>query len=108
MSDQPISRRTFLKAGTCGLAAAPVAGLVWGGNVQAQEKKIKESDDDAKALDYVHDASDSDHSDYEEGQNCLNCDLYTDPDAEDWGPCAVFPGKLVNAKGWCSSWVERA
>ncbi|SFM66151.1 Tat (twin-arginine translocation) pathway signal sequence [Ectothiorhodospira mobilis] len=107
MSDHPISRRKFLKAGTCGLAAVPVAGLFWSGNAQAQER-LKENDPSAQALDYVHNAADSDHADYQQGQNCLNCDLYTDPNAKDWGPCAVFPGKLVAAEGWCSAYVPRS
>ena len=24
------------------------------------------------------------------------------------GPCSIFGGKLVNAKGWCTAWVKKA
>jgi len=73
-------------------------------------EKLEESDPTAQSLAYVHDASDVDASQqsrYEEGQNCANCSLYT-PDSsseEEWGGCAIFPGKLVNANGWCSAYV---
>lgn len=73
-------------------------------------QKLEESDPTAQSLAYVHDAGDVDASQqsrYEEGQNCANCSLYT-PDSsseEDWGGCAIFPGKLVNANGWCSAYV---
>jgi hypothetical protein len=39
---------------------------------------------------------------------CGNCSLYSgSPGASD-GPCSVFGGKLVNAKGWCTAWVKKA
>jgi hypothetical protein len=28
-------------------------------------------------------------------------------DSGEWRGCTAFPGKLVNAKGWCSAWVEK-
>ncbi|MDZ7670949.1 MAG: high-potential iron-sulfur protein [Gammaproteobacteria bacterium] len=72
--------------------------------------KLEESDPTAQSLAYVHDAGDVDaaqQSRYEEGQNCANCSLYTADSSseEDWGGCAIFPGKLVNANGWCSAYV---
>ena len=102
--DHQVSRRGFLKFGAYGLLAVPVAGLGWSTQAKAMER-LDEDSAEAQALDYVHDAADADHPSYEEGQVCDNCDLWTDPTAEDWGPCAVFPGKLVAAGGWCSAWV---
>jgi hypothetical protein len=29
-------------------------------------------------------------------------------DSGEWRPCQIFPGKAVNANGWCSSWMHRA
>ncbi|MDP5191762.1 high-potential iron-sulfur protein [Rheinheimera baltica] len=26
---------------------------------------------------------------------------------EAWRPCGVFPGKLVNAEGWCAAWAKK-
>ncbi|MGB5834261.1 MAG: high-potential iron-sulfur protein [Thiohalocapsa sp.] len=37
-------------------------------------------------------------------QNCINC-LFTQADAGEWRPCQLFPGELVAANGWCSSWT---
>lgn len=55
----------------------------------------------AKALAYVHTSEIPD-------QLCNNCQLYTGKDDEAWGPCAIFPGQVVNAQGWCKSWIKKA
>lgn len=73
-------------------------------------ERLEESDPTAQSLGYVHDAADVDGSQqprYEEGQVCANCSLYTADSSseEDWGGCSIFPGKLVNANGWCSAYV---
>ena len=26
----------------------------------------------------------------------------------EWRPCSLFPGKAVNANGWCASWTLKA
>jgi hypothetical protein len=87
---------------------------------------LDENAPDAQALAYTHDASEVDpdqHPRYEAGQVCANCSLYLpelgaevqagtgqDPAeaAPGWGGCTLFPGRLVNAAGWCSAWVPRA
>jgi hypothetical protein len=87
---------------------------------------LDENAPDAQALSYTHDASTVDpaaHPRYEQGQVCSNCALYQvrvegevqtgtgqDPveDVPGWGGCTLFPGRLVNAAGWCSAWVPRA
>ena len=38
-------------------------------------------------------------------QFCDNCQLYQGGD--EWGPCSIFPGKAVAAKGWCNAWVPK-
>ncbi|MFP4244594.1 MAG: high-potential iron-sulfur protein [Ectothiorhodospira sp.] len=106
MKKQDISRRSFMKFGTAGMVAVPLAGLGWTTTAAAAEQ-LEESSAEAKALNYVHDATTSEHDSYEEGQECINCLLYTDPSQEEWGGCAVFPGKEVNAKGWCTAYVAR-
>jgi hypothetical protein len=72
------------------------------------EERLSEDDAQAQALNYRHDASKVEHADHQEGQTCANCQLYTDASAEEWGPCGAFPGKLVNANGWCTAWVPRS
>ena len=39
---------------------------------------------------------------------CSNCNFYSGKPADANGPCSVFGGKLVAAKGWCASWVKKA
>ncbi|MCG5500585.1 high-potential iron-sulfur protein [Ectothiorhodospira lacustris] len=102
-----VSRRRFLQFGAYGLVAVPLAGaLGWATAAQAADK-VDESSDTAQALGYRHDAAGVDHPAFVEGSNCANCLLYTDTGG-DWGPCAVFPGQQVAAKGWCTAWVARS
>ncbi|SIT66158.1 High potential iron-sulfur protein [Ectothiorhodosinus mongolicus] len=102
MKEQDVSRRKFLKAGAAGLVAVPVAGLGWTTTAAAggHGDRLDESDPAAQALQYVHNTANP-------AQNCANCLLYNDPSQTEWGPCAVFPGKLVSANGWCTAWVAR-
>ncbi len=39
-------------------------------------------------------------------QHCSNCALAQGEG--EWVGCAIFPGKAVNANGWCTGWVPRA
>ena len=100
--DTNLTRRRLL----AGLVAVPAAPLMF--MPAMANERLSEDDPQARALNYRHDASAVDHPDYREGQTCANCQLYTDADAAEWGPCAAFPGRLVAAGGWCSAWVPRA
>jgi hypothetical protein len=40
-------------------------------------------------------------------QFCHNC-RFVQTNSGDWRPCQIFPGKVVNANGWCSSWMQRS
>jgi hypothetical protein len=65
----------------------------------------------AVALGYKHDASKVDKkkfANFKDGETCANCLHFTGKAGDPWGPCALFPGKQVNAKGWCSAWVKKA
>ena len=97
-------RRTFILT----LAGAG-AGL--GVTARAQPTKVDEKEPQAVALAYVDDAAKAaarKHPKYAPGQVCSNCALYQAQGAEATGPCALFGGRLVAAKGWCSAWVKRA
>ena len=104
--DVATSRRGFVKGALGVVAAVPLAAVLRGRDAIAQDlPKVSEDDDMAKNLNYVHDASKSEMAG--EGQKCANCQLFTGGDAE-WGPCSLFPGKAVSAKGWCMTWVQKA
>lgn len=108
MNKKVIDRRKFLKLGATSLAIAPFANIMVNGVAQAADlPQLEESDPVAMGLSYVHDAAASEKR-TDDTSNCANCALYTDADAAEWGPCAIFAGKAVNAQGWCASWAKRA
>ena len=92
-----INRRDFLK-----LSGTSLIGLTFGSvalRANAQEQ-LSVDDPTAKALQYTHEST-------VDGANCANC-MYIQGDAgAEWRPCAIFPGKNVNAKGWCTAWVKK-
>jgi len=45
---------------------------------------------------------------YKPEQKCANCLQVKGADGEAWRPCNLFPGKLVNAEGWCKVYVKKA
>jgi hypothetical protein len=109
MSDSRIDRRTLLKNALIGAAALPAVGLIRdAAAAQAAVPHLQESDALAKAFNYVHDHTKVDPKtspEFKKGSKCSNCVQLTGKDGEQWRPCNLFPGKLVNADGWCKVWV---
>lgn len=103
-----IARRQFIQ-----LSAVAAAGcfVARGREAGAQDlPKVEEDSAQAKSLRYVHDASTIDpatRANKAETQLCSNCALYTGEAGADWGPCQIFPGKVVAANGWCSVWAPK-
>jgi hypothetical protein len=86
--------------------------LLGTGLAHAQSQPLlKESDDEAKAVDYHADASKVDKAKspkYAPGQTCANCSLYAPDGNGPSGGCGLFYGKDVLAKGWCNAWEKKA
>ena len=101
------SRRRFLRTTLAGVVAVPVLGFAGGRIARAADMPHLELDDPmAQSLNYVHDASKaSDNPAFTAGANCANCTQWTGGDAQ-WGGCNIFPGKAVNANGWCTAWSK--
>ena len=81
--------------------AAPTAGL----------PMVDAKDAQAVALGYVEDAPKADTArfkNYIAGNDCSNCVLYQGKLGEAAGPCPLFTGKNVAARGWCTSWAKKA
>ena len=103
-----IARRQFMQ-----LSAAAAAGLLVhpGSEAQAEElPKLTEDDPLAAAFKYTHDASTVDpalRTQAAAEQNCANCAQLQGVEGDEWRPCAIFIGKRVNAKGWCTVWVPK-
>jgi hypothetical protein len=104
-----IARRQFIQ-----LSAVAAAGcfLRPGDRAEAQEMaQLSPEDPQAQSLKYTHDASTVDPASRPQPaaeQTCANCALIQGTEGEEWRPCQIFPGKLVNAKGWCSVWSPKA
>jgi hypothetical protein len=100
------SRRRFF-----GTAATSLGGFVVAGALPqlafADDLPHQTLDDPtAKALNYTEDASKA-PAPHVAGQDCANCNFYQGA-ASGFGPCQLFPGKSVNAKGWCAGYAKKA
>jgi len=72
--------------------------------------QLSEDNPQAMSLGYKHDAETVDTSkfaNYKPGQICAGCSLYGGDEGDEWGSCAIFAGKMVNANGWCSAFVAK-
>lgn len=109
MNEIKTSRRQFLAISATMVAAAAVAPRI--AHAQGALPQIDEADPTAAALGYKHDTSKVDAAKYpnhKPEQNCANCKLIQGADADAWRPCSIFPGKSVNAKGWCAAYAAKA
>ncbi|WP_431636714.1 high-potential iron-sulfur protein [Dyella sp. KULCS107] len=101
------SRRRFLKIAAGTAAAAVVVGTLPRLARAADLPHVSASDPTAKALGYVEDASATKDPKHKAGDTCANCQFYSGG-ATGYGPCQLFPGKSVAAKGWCVSHAAKA
>lgn len=109
MNEITTSRRQFLLLGAGVVAAATL--LPQRVRAQGALPQLTESDATAAALGYKHDSSKVDGAKYpnhKPTQTCANCKLVQGADGEAWRPCSIFPGKSVNAKGWCAAYAAKA
>ncbi|MDJ0938992.1 MAG: high-potential iron-sulfur protein [Woeseiaceae bacterium] len=91
-------------------AAAPTSPPVEEPPEPAGPVRLSLDDPQAQSLAYTHDASTVDASAqprFEVGQACSNCVLYQGADGDEWGPCSIFPGREVNAAGWCNVYAPK-
>jgi hypothetical protein len=105
-----IQRRDFLRIGSLVVASAALASRA--GRSPAQgAPHLDEKDPTAQALGYRHDATKVDKNKftrYQAGQTCSNCQLFQGKAGDAWGPCAIYGGRQVAAKGWCNAYVKKA
>jgi hypothetical protein len=67
--------------------------------------KVDEKDSLATALGYVSDAK---RVDTKGGSTCSGCSWYQGkPGDPAGGACTFFPGKNVDANGWCRMWNKK-
>ena len=86
-----------------------IASIACGAAQAAELAPLKETDSLAVSMGYKEDATKVDtkkHANYKAGQTCANCQFYQGA-ATGVGPCQLFPGKSVQAKGWCQVWAQK-
>ena len=93
------SRRVFLGRLGAGVAVVPLASLV--SSAHAATQRLAVDDPTAQARDYSPLSEDA-------ARRCRFCQFYNGDPGFDWGPCVIFPGKLVSADGVCNAWYQRA
>ncbi|HTV86153.1 MAG TPA: high-potential iron-sulfur protein [Dyella sp.] len=102
-SESNPGRRRFLQLATAAVAVAATATLTRFAHADDQ-MHVTDADPTAKALGYVEDATTTKSALYKAGSTCANCQFYSGSKSG-YGPCQLFPGKVVNAKGWCTSYT---
>lgn len=92
------------------MTALPAIGLAaWSAPARA-DTLLKETDQEALAMDYHVDAAKVDPAKspkYKPGQTCANCALYFGDKGAASGACSLFMGKDVVAIGWCNAWESK-
>lgn len=97
------SRRHFMKLAAGTAAAGAAFALLPRSARAAGLPHLKPSDPTAHALHYTENASTTTNPKHKKGDDCSNCTFYKGKPGAAYGPCQLFPGKAVNAKGWCIS-----
>jgi len=113
MNDKHIDtkRRRVLLGAIAAVAGMPLIRETLGTRAEAAElPHLSEDDTNAKALHYHTDATKAPRIDLPnsaaEDQFCNNCQNIMSDNGE-WRPCRLFPGKAVNANGWCAGWTKK-
>jgi len=110
---QEITRRRATGILLATTTLMPLAALLRSTAVHAQDLPAVAADDPTGvALKYVEDATKAERPDKMgtagKDQHCANCQFVQGKDGDARRPCALFPGKSVNANGWCVSWTKKA
>ncbi len=97
-----VHRRQIVFFSLCSLSAFP--GAVFAASM------VQESDALARTLAYVADTTRANQIDYPShttDQMCRVCTSFQGNPKDSSGPCKVYGGRVVSAKGWCSAFERR-
>jgi hypothetical protein len=105
MSKRRVVLRSISIAAAVSVVGIPLSAL-------ADLKKVDEKEPQAVSLGYKDDTATVDKSKYpkhDPSQVCSGCQFYDQSKASgQLGPCSIFGGRPVAAKGWCSAYVKKA
>ena len=100
-----LSRRRFIAHTALAAMAGPIAAR----RAHAEDLPALPADNaTAVALAYNEDVTKVTHASFKAGSLCNNCNFYTGAAGSPRGPCSLFPGYSVSAKGWCAGWAKKA
>ena len=106
-----ITRRDALKGLTLAAGALLAANAAQRAVADAATlPHVMATDAMAVAFAYQEDSSKVDvkaFPSYKPDQKCSTCLQLQGKAGDPWRPCNIFPGKLVNANGWCKVYVKK-
>ena len=101
-----LGRRQFLAAASGALGVSLLACALPRLALAEDLPHLNTADDPtAKMLNYTEDASNA-APPHQAGQSCANCNFFQGV-GTGYGPCRLYAGKAVNAKGWCSGYAAK-
>ena len=107
MNEESVSnRRSFLKLTGGVVAAVALLGSLPRRAWAALPHLTQSNNVTAKAMHYVEDNTNA-AAPHKTGQECSNCSLYHGRAGEAYGPCDLYPGFVVNSKGWCAGYQAK-
>jgi hypothetical protein len=104
--DTDSSRRRFFATAGGAIGAVVIAGALPRIARAEDLPHLTLDDPAAKALNYTEDNTKA-PAPHQAGQECANCNFYQGA-ATGYGPCQLFAGKSVAAKGWCAGYAKKA
>jgi hypothetical protein len=105
---ESMTRRAALAA--LATTAGALAAAATARAAEPPKPHLAANDPTALALSYFEDGSKIDAKKFptwKAEQRCHNCLQLTGKDGDAWRPCNLFPGKLVNANGWCKVYIKK-
>ena len=103
------ARRRFLKVAAAVVTTPIAASMLPQLGFAADLPHLDSSDATAKALAYTEDAATAKANPaFKADSVCANCQFFQGTATDTYGPCTLFPGKAVNAKGWCAGYSKKA
>jgi hypothetical protein len=106
--ESKLTRRALLKAG---LIVPPVAMAGCASLPGSQSPAVKADDPVARAVAYYPNSADvpADNplaTNHDPAQTCSNCLHRRESVGNDKLLCPTFPGRVVDATGWCMLWAD--
>lgn len=108
---QSFSRRDALKGLALVVGAAGALRSVREARAADALPHLDPKDPTAVALGYHESSKAVDAKEFpthQANQVCSTCMQLQGNAGDAFRPCNIFPGKLVNANGWCKVWVQKA